>query len=203
MTRARSRPSCSTRSCARTVVPPASSRSRRTAARSIQGATPTEVRRGATPPCSAQPGHLYVYFTYGMHWCANAVCGEEGEGVAVLLRAGAPIAGLEAMRAARPAARRDRDLCRGPARLCQAFGLDRAHDGADLVTTDRGVTILDDGTAPPADPVVTTRVGLSKGAEHLWRWFVAGEPHVSHARHQEVNRRRACRCRQRRRRCTR
>ncbi len=137
-------------------------------------------RRNAT--MFGPPGHLYVYFTYGMHWCANAVCGDDGEGVAVLLRAAAPLAGLEAMRAARPASRRDRDLCRGPARLCQALGLDRGHDGADLVTADRDVTISDDGTAPPADPVVTTRVGLSRGAEHPWRWLVPGDAHVSSVR---------------------
>ena len=85
-------------------------------------------------------GGLYVYFTYGMHWCANAVCGDDGEGTAVLLRAAAPLDGLELMHAARgPAVRRDTDLCSGPAKLCQAFGLDRAFDGADLVTGDRGV----------------------------------------------------------------
>ena len=125
------------------------------------------------------PGGLYVYFTYGMHWCANAVCGDEGEGIAVLLRALVPLDGLDEMRERRPAARRDRDLCSGPAKLCQAFGLDREHDGADLVTADRGVTILDDGTLPPVDPVQTTRVGLSAGAEHPWRWYVAGDPNVS------------------------
>ena len=125
------------------------------------------------------PGGLYVYFTYGMHWCANAVCGDEGEGIAVLLRALVPLDGLDEMRERRPAARRDRDLCSGPAKLCQAFGLDREHDGADLVTADRGVTILDDGTPPPVDPVQTTRVGLSAGAEHPWRWYVAGDPNVS------------------------
>jgi DNA-3-methyladenine glycosylase len=95
------------------------------------------------------PGGLYVYFTYGMHWCGNVVCGEEGVGVAVLLRALAPVAGVEAMWAARPAARRERDLCSGPAKLCQALGLDRAFDGADLVTGDRGVVVADDGTPPP------------------------------------------------------
>jgi DNA-3-methyladenine glycosylase len=125
------------------------------------------------------PGGLYVYFTYGMHWCANAVCGDEGVGVAVLLRALAPLDGIEDMRTARPAARRDRDLCNGPAKLCQALGLDGTFDGADLVTGDRGVTILDDGVAPPTDPVQTTRIGLSAGAEHPWRWYVAGDPNVS------------------------
>ena len=67
----------------------------------------------------------------------------------------------------------------GPAKLCQAFGLDGAHDGADLVTADRGVTIVDDGTPPPADPGVSTRIGLSAGAEHPWRWYVPDDPNVS------------------------
>jgi DNA-3-methyladenine glycosylase len=125
------------------------------------------------------PGGLYVYFTYGIHWCGNVVCGETGVGVAVLLRALAPVAGIDAMWAARPAARRDRDLCSGPAKLCQALGLDRAFDGADLVTGDRGVVVADDGTLPPTDPVQTTRIGLSAGAEHPWRWYVAGDPNVS------------------------
>jgi DNA-3-methyladenine glycosylase len=125
------------------------------------------------------PGHLYVYFTYGMHWCANAVCGDDGEGVAVLLRALAPVEGVEAMRAARPRTRRDRDLTSGPAKLCQALGLDRAYDGADLVTADRGVRVADDGVAPPAHPVQTTRIGLSAGQDHPWRWCVPGDPHVS------------------------
>jgi DNA-3-methyladenine glycosylase len=125
------------------------------------------------------PGGLYVYFTYGMHWCANAVCGEVGEGIAVLLRAGAPLEGLEEMQARRPAARRTRDLCRGPARLCQALGLDRAFDGADLVTADRGVTIVDDGTPPPEQPANGVRIGLTKGAELPWRWWVPDDPHVS------------------------
>ena len=126
-----------------------------------------------------RPGRLYVYFTYGMHWCANAVCGDEGEGVAVLLRALAPLDGLDAMRAARPRARRDRDLCSGPAKLCQALGIARPDDGADLVTGDRGLVVLDDGSPPPSDPVQTTRVGLSAGAEHPWRWLVAADPNVS------------------------
>jgi DNA-3-methyladenine glycosylase len=126
------------------------------------------------------PGGLYVYFTYGMHWCANAVCGDDGEGVAVLLRAAAPLTGIETMREMRgPAARRDRDLCSGPAKLCEAFGLDRTFDGADLVTGDRGVTIIDDETPPPACPGNTTRIGLSAGAEHPWRWTVSGDPNLS------------------------
>ncbi len=129
------------------------------------------------------PGGLYVYFTYGMHWCANAVCGDEDEGVAVLLRAGTPLSGLDEMYAARGrAARRDRDLCSGPAKLCEAFGLDKAFDGADLVTCDRGVTIVDDGTRPPPIPGNSVRIGLTAGAEHPWRWFVTDEPNVSRRR---------------------
>ena len=128
-----------------------------------------------------RPGLLYVYLSYGIHWCANAVCGDEGAGVAVLFRALAPLAGVEEMRAARGVAK-DRDLCSGPGRLCQALGLTRAHDGADLVTADRGPYIGDDGTPPPAHPANTRRVGLTAGAEHPWRWHVPGDPNVSRGR---------------------
>lgn len=138
--------------------------------------------RGETPRTRVMfgpPGHLYVYFTYGMHWCANVVTGQEGEANAVLLRAAAPVAGLDVMRSRRPKARRDRDLCAGPARLAQAFGLSGADDGTDLV---RGpVRVLDDGVAPPAEPAWTTRVGLAagKGDDHPWRCVVPGDPHLS------------------------
>ncbi len=125
------------------------------------------------------PGHLYVYFTYGMHWCANAVCGRDGEGVAVLLRAAEPVRGVERMWERRPKARRERDLLSGPARLCQAFGLTGIDDGADLVAADRGVTIVDDGTPPPDVPLVGTRIGLSVGTELPWRWCTPGSLHLS------------------------
>ena len=128
------------------------------------------------------PGLLYVYFTYGMHWCANAVCGDEGVGVAVLLRALAPLDGVDAMRAARgPTARRDRDLCSGPAKLTQALGITGLYDGADLVTGDRGVTIADDGTPPPDEPANGVRIGLAvgKGEQFPWRWWVFGDPNIS------------------------
>ncbi|MBW3580091.1 MAG: DNA-3-methyladenine glycosylase [Actinobacteria bacterium] len=134
-------------------------------------------RRNAT--MFGPPGHLYVYFTYGMHWCANAVCGSEGEGVAVLIRALRPLAGLEEMWARRPAAQRERELCAGPARLCQALGIDGAHDGDDLITGAGGVTIVDDALAVPAAVVRSTRVGISAATEEPWRWYVDGEPCVS------------------------
>ena len=79
----------------------------------------------------------------------------------------------------RPFCRRDRDLCRGPGRLCQALGIDGALDGADLVEGTGGVTIVDDGTPPPARPVATLRVGISHAADKPWRWYVPGDPHVS------------------------
>jgi DNA-3-methyladenine glycosylase len=125
------------------------------------------------------PGHLYVYFTYGMHWCANVVASTDGVPNAVLLRAGAPLCGLEQMRDRRPAARRDRDLCSGPARLAQAFGLTGDADGADLVRGE--IRIVDDGVPPPARPGRSTRIGLreGRGDQHRWRWFVPGDPNVS------------------------
>ena len=139
------------------------------------------------------PGHLYVYFTYGMHHCANVVCGEDGVCSAVLLRATAPLNGAGAMRRARNAASRRRstepfrmvDLCSGPARLCQAFGLDRRDDGADLVgasTDPRNrlpISIADDGTPPPANPGRSGRIGVTRAPNRPWRFYVAGEPNVS------------------------
>ncbi len=123
------------------------------------------------------PGHLYVYFTYGMHFCANAVTGRPEDGHAVLLRALSPLAGLDTMRSRRPAARRDTDLASGPAKLCQAMGIGMADDGVDLV---RGrIRIVDDGVRPPAQPGVSVRVGITKAADRPWRWFVIGEPNVS------------------------
>lgn len=138
--------------------------------------------RGPTPRTRTMfgpAGHLYVYFTYGMHWCANVVCGSAGTAGAVLLRAAAPTSGIAAMREARPRARRDRDLTSGPARLCQAFGIDGSFDGADVVRGDRGVRLVDDGTAPASEPATSTRIGLSAGSDLPWRWYLSGDPYVS------------------------
>ncbi len=125
------------------------------------------------------PGHLYVYFSYGNHWCMNVVSGPGSQPHAVLLRAAAPLAGVDAMRERRVAARRDRDLCSGPGRLGQAFGVDRVHDGLDLVRGE--IRIADDGVAPPARPAVSVRIGLGpgKGDERLYRFYVEGDENVS------------------------
>jgi DNA-3-methyladenine glycosylase len=125
------------------------------------------------------PGHLYVYFTYGMHWCANVVGHAPGDASAVLLRAAAPVDGIDVMRARRTKARRDRDLCAGPARLCQAFALTGEHDGTDL--TVGPLRLVDDGVPPPLTPIVTTRVGLREGQgdESPWRFLVPGDPNIS------------------------
>lgn len=138
--------------------------------------------RGRTPRNGIMfgpPGFLYVYFTYGMHWCANAVCDVEGTPSAVLLRALHPISGLEAMRTARPRARRDTDLCSGPAKLCQALGITGEQNGADLIAGDGDVWIADGGTPPPRSPGRSSRIGLSAGQDLPWRWFVKGNPHLS------------------------
>jgi DNA-3-methyladenine glycosylase len=149
--------------------------------------------RGRTPRNATMfgpPGHLYVYFTYGMHFCMNVVAGagEEdaadpgGDASAVLLRAAAPVAGIDAMRGRRPKVRHDRDLTSGPGRLAQALGVTRAHDGIDLT---RGpLRVLDDGVEPPRRPGRSTRVGLreGRGDRDRWRWWVPGEANVSRAK---------------------
>ena len=126
-------------------------------------------------------GFMYVYFIYGMHWCCNAVCGDVVEASAVLLRALEPLTGIEKMRAARPVARRDRDLCSGPAKLTRAMGITGAQDGIDLVSGAQGFTIVSDGVAPPKNPVGHKRIGITRAADHPWRWYVEGSEHVSRA----------------------
>ncbi len=114
------------------------------------------------------PGRLYVYRSYGLHWCANVTCGPAGVGAAVLLRALAPTAGLEEMRRRR-AVSNERLLCSGPGRLAQALGIDSSHDGADLgappfslVPPERAVSF-----------VATPRIGISKAADLLRRFVVS------------------------------
>lgn len=124
-------------------------------------------------------GHMYVYFTYGMHWCCNAVCGDEGEGSGVLLRALEPMTDLEKMRIERPKAKRDRELCSGPGRLTQAMGITGIQNGIDLVAADAGFTIISDGRLPPDAPIQSARIGISKATELPWRWCMPGDANVS------------------------
>jgi DNA-3-methyladenine glycosylase len=122
------------------------------------------------------PGSWYVYLSYGVHWCANLVCEEEGKASAVLLRALEPLEGLEAMRRRRGGVA-DRDLCSGPGKLCQALGITRGIDGT-LMTG--GMVIV----APPDDgfrPVIVTtpRVGITKAADWPLRFTIAGSTWIS------------------------
>ena len=138
--------------------------------------------RGKTPrnvTMFGPPGHLYVYFTYGMHWCCNCVCGPEGAGCAVLIRALEPLHGLAKMRMARPRTMQDRDLCRGPARLTQAMSINGAQDGIDLADAQEGFAIVDDGMAPPKNLTGGPRIGISVGKDFPWRWYVPGSRYVS------------------------
>ena len=134
--------------------------------------------RGPTPRNAVMfgpAGHLYVYFTYGMHWCANVVCGPDGTASAVLLRAGEIVDGLEIARGRRPAARTDRDLARGPARLCQALGIGREENGHDL--TRRPLTLSP--SRAPSDVRTGPRVGLREAADRPWRFYLPDESTVS------------------------
>lgn len=125
------------------------------------------------------PGHMYVYFTYGMHWCCNCVSGPVGTGCGVLIRALEPLHGLAQMREARPRTTNDRDLCRGPARLTQAMGIDGTHDGMNLVDASDLFTIVDDGVMPPKNLVGSLRIGISRGKDLPWRWSVPDSRYVS------------------------
>ena len=126
------------------------------------------------------PGRLYVYFTYGNHWMMNVVTRPAGEPSAVLLRAARPLEGAPEM-ARRRGRTREVDLCSGPGKLCQAFGIDRDQDGEDLVGG--RVVWLEAGTPrPAADVVAGVRVGISAGLDREWRFRVGGDPFVSGGR---------------------
>jgi DNA-3-methyladenine glycosylase len=124
-------------------------------------------------------GHLYCYFTYGMHWCANVVCGVDGVAAAVLLRAGEVIAGADVARERRPAARRDIDLARGPARLASCLALGRDTNGVDLCAPESEVRLESLPRRRRADIVAGPRVGITVATEHAWRFWLAGDPTVS------------------------
>jgi DNA-3-methyladenine glycosylase len=126
--------------------------------------------RGPTPRNAVmfgQPGHAYIYFIYGMHWCFNTVCAAEGVGEAVLIRALEPLSGIELMRERRGNLK-DRELCSGPARLCQALGITGQHNGLDLLQSSLRIV----GRAGSVnDPVETTRIGLTQAADRPWRFY--------------------------------
>jgi DNA-3-methyladenine glycosylase len=142
--------------------------------------------RGLTPRTRVMfgpAGFLYVYFTYGMHWCANVVCGPEGSASAVLLRAGEVVEGLDAARARRTTARKDTDLARGPARLTSALGIDGAQNGADLAGCGPLWLEIPDQAASGSLVRSGARVGITgegaSGEEFPWRFWLDGEPTVS------------------------
>jgi DNA-3-methyladenine glycosylase len=144
-------------------------------------------------------GHLYVYFTYGMHFCANVVSGKEGMGEAVLIRAVEPLMGMEVMMKNRwkssssgrvePLSKRKiklggswtpdllLKLTNGPAKFCQAFNIARNENGSDLLSSD--IFIVDHKTVPASSIVRSVRIGIRTGLEKKWRFFIKGNPWVS------------------------
>ena len=150
--------------------------------------------RGPTPRAAVMfgpPGRLYVYFSYGVHWCANVVVGAEGQGSAVLLRAGDVVVGEELAASRRPAARTARDLARGPARLTQALAIGPDDKDADLLDPSSSVRLH--RGEPPADVSAGPRVGISVATELPWRFWETGAASVSAFRPGGKPRRRAAR----------
>ncbi len=136
--------------------------------------------RGPTPRAAVMfgpPGRLYVYFSYGVHWCANVVVGDEGQGSAVLLRAGDVVVGEELAATRRPAARTPRDLARGPARLTQALAIGPDDKDADLLDPSSPVRLH--RGEPPAEVSDGPRVGISVATELPWRFWETGAASVS------------------------
>lgn len=138
--------------------------------------------RGQTPRTAAMfgpAGHAYVYFTYGMHWCVNVVTGPDGAASGVLLRAAEVVDGLGVARSRRLGVR-DRDLCRGPARLCRTLAITGGDGGADLLDPASAVRLELGATADAASVRSGPRVGVAgAGAAAPWRFWLDGEPTVS------------------------
>lgn len=140
------------------------------ASHSYKGRTPrTDVMFGP-------PGHLYVYFTYGMHYCCNVVTGPEGHGSAVLIRAIEPLEGESIMRQNR-GGKTGAGITNGPAKLCQALRIDRSWNGHDL--TKQPLRLVLGEPVPPPDIVQTVRVGITQARDIPWRWYLRRNPYVS------------------------
>jgi len=138
--------------------------------------------RGRTPRTAVMfgpPGHLYTYFVYGMHWCANIVTGADGDASAVLLRAGEVVGGLEDARARRARASRDHELARGPAALATALGFDAGTNGVDLCAADGTVALYPGSPPRPAAVRNGPRVGVAAAADAQQRFWIADDPTVS------------------------
>jgi DNA-3-methyladenine glycosylase len=138
--------------------------------------------RGRTPRNAVMwgpAGHLYTYFVYGMHFCANVVCLTDGVAGAVLLRAGEVLSDPGVARVRRPTARKDADLARGPARLASLLGLDRTANGLDLTCGGSPVRLYPGPPVPAADVRTGPRVGVAAARTRPWRFWVDGSAAVS------------------------
>ncbi|AMB58926.1 DNA-3-methyladenine glycosylase [Microterricola viridarii] len=141
----------------------------------------SHAHRGVTPRTRVMfgpPAHLYAYFSYGMHVCANIVCAPDGQAAGLLLRGGEVVQGVELARVRRPTASTDRDLARGPARLAAALGIRLAQSGADLLAPPFTLEL----PAQPAAVATTARTGVGGeggGVAFPWRFYIPGDPTVS------------------------
>ncbi|WP_250007668.1 DNA-3-methyladenine glycosylase [Actinoplanes sp. M2I2] len=135
-------------------------------------------RTGRNAVMFGPAGFLYVYQIYGMHFCANIVCGEEGRAAAVLLRAGEVVEGLPYARERRPASRGDTDLAAGPAKLMQVLALDRGANGTSVVDGTGPLTVSP-GSGPKVAVAAGPRVGVTAAHDVAWRFWIEGDPTVS------------------------
>jgi DNA-3-methyladenine glycosylase len=142
----------------------------------------SHAHRGRTPRNEVMfgpAGHAYVYFTYGMHWCLNVVCGPSGTASAVLLRAGEVVSGLDTATQRRPTARSPVELARGPARLCQALGIDRGANGLDLLADGPVRLEAPSVRVRPSQLSSGPRVGVTGAHDRAWRFWITADPTVS------------------------
>ncbi|MEO8328967.1 MAG: DNA-3-methyladenine glycosylase [Candidatus Nanopelagicales bacterium] len=151
----------------------------------VDGDPASHAHRGQTKrnaPMFDQAGTLYVYFTYGMHWCVNLVCGPIESASAVLLRAGEVTEGVALATKRRPQANGAVDLARGPAKLASVLGLNGSSSGLDVFAGDSPVVLFAGEAISPAQTVSGPRVGIAQGRETLWRFWLSGESTVSRFR---------------------